>query len=260
MKLRRIVADSSTPPPRGFPRWAWWTLFLATFMFVVPLASPWWSTVLRGEIPGAEDEGETEGPRPDAGNTPEPVVPGSTLKVVLHTRLPGRPGLGTVEREVPYVRGVIPQIRAAVSELAMASADAPALLPEGTRVLDVAYTQGGTVYVDFSPELEAIRRVGIEEERTVIEGIVTTIVGNFTAARRVVILVDGRLPRPGHFDLSRSLHSDDPMFARDEPETAPSPAPAPSAASAPRPSPKPTASPGSFNPPGAPKEGQTPLS
>ena len=35
---------------------------------------------------------------------------------------------------MPYVRGVIPQIRAAVSELAASSPDAPALLPEGTRV------------------------------------------------------------------------------------------------------------------------------
>ena len=29
MRVRRIVATSSTPPALGFPRWAWWTVFLA---------------------------------------------------------------------------------------------------------------------------------------------------------------------------------------------------------------------------------------
>ena len=269
MRVRRIVADAQTPPARGFPRWAWWTLFLATFLFVVPLTSPWWSTVLRSEIPGTEEEGEAEAPGPSGGGTPEPVVPGSMLKVVLHTRLPGQPGLGTVEREVPYVRGVIPQIRAAVSELAVASADAPALLPEGTRVLDVAYTQGGTVYIDFSPELDASRGVGPEEERVLIQGIVTTIADNFTAVRRIMILVDGKIPKAGHFDLSRPFRRDDPLFAvEEEPEAEASPAPAPPAAAPPSPAPatpplsppvKPPATPGPPKSTGAPKEGRLPL-
>lgn len=265
MRVRRIVADSQTPPPRGFPRWAWWTLFLATFLFVVPLTSPWWSTVLRGEIPGAEEE-EAEAPGPAAGGTPELVVPGSMLKVVLHTRLPGQPGLGTVEREVPYVRGVIPQIRAAVSELAVASADTPALLPEGTRVLDVAYTQGGTVYIDFSPELDASRGVGTEEERVVIQGIVTTIVDNFAAVRRIFILVDGRIPKGGHFDLSRPLRRDEPLFAaEEEPDEEASPSPEPAQAPAPAmptpaPPAKPAATPGPPKSSATPKEGRLPLS
>ncbi len=263
MRIRRVVASSQAPPPRGFPRWAWWTLFLATFMFVVPLTSPWWSTVLRGEIPGPEEEGEAEAPGPSAGGTPEPVVPGSMLKVVLHTRLPGQAGLGTVEREVPYVRGVIPQIRAAVSELAVASADAPALLPAGTRVLDVAYTQSGTVYIDFSPELDISRALGTEEERVVIQAIVTTVTDNFTAARRIVILTDGKIPRPFHFDLSRPLRRDEPFFASEaEAEASPSPAPAPPApaASTPQPPAKPAATPGPSKSPGYSKEGRTPLS
>lgn len=257
-----MVADSSTPSPRGFPRWAWWTLFLATFMFFVPLTSPWWSTILRGEIPGAEEEGEAAASGQNVGGTPEPVVPGSMLKVVLHTRLPGQPGLGTVEREVPYVRGVIPQIRAAVSELAVASADAPALLPEGTRVLDVAYTASGTVYIDFSPELDASRGIGTEEERVVIQGIVTTIADNFTAARRVVILVDGKTPKPGHFDLSRPLRRDEPLFAAEEEPEAQASAPAPpaAAASTPRPPAKPTATPGPLKSPGPSNQGRTLLS
>jgi hypothetical protein len=189
------------------------------------VTSPWWSTVFRGEISGTEEEGDAEAAGLNAPATPEPVVPGSMLKVVLHTRLPGRPGLGTVEREVPYVRGVIPQIRAAVSELALSSAEAPALLPEGTRVLDVAYTQNGTVYVDFSPELDKSRGVGIEEERIVVQGIVTTIADNFTAVRRIVILVDGKIPRPGHFDLSRPLRREEPFFVpEEEPDASPSPA------------------------------------
>lgn len=210
-------------------------------MFLVPLASPWWSTILRGEIAGAEDEGEAPVAGPDTGGTPEPVVPGSTLKVILHTRLPDQPGLGTMEREVPYVRGVVPQIKAAVSELAAPSAEAPALLPEGTRVLDVAYTPGGTVYVDFSPELELIRRFGSEEESTVIQGIVTTIMENFAAVRRVVILIDGKIPRFSHLDLSRPFRREEPFFASEEAA-------------------EPAATPGPLKPPGSPKEGAKPLS
>ena len=231
-------------------------------MFVVPLASPWWSNVLRGEIPGAEEEGEASAPGPSAGETPEPVVPGSMLKVVLHTRMAARPGLGTVEREVPYVRGVIPQIRAAVSELAVASADAPALLPEGTRVLDVAYTQTGTVYIDFSPELDAARSVGTEEESTVIQGIVTTITENFSAVRRVVILVDGKIPKASHFDLSRSLRREEPFFtseSEDAPGAAASPTPAPApAAPVPTPPIRPAATPGAPKSPGSTREGRNP--
>jgi len=163
------------------------------------------------------------------------------LKVVLHTRLPGQPGLVKVEREVPYVRGVIPQIRAAVAELAVGSAEAPALLPEGVRVLDVAYTQTGTVYIDFSPELDLIRRSGTEEETIVIQGIVTTITENFSAVRRVVILVDGKIPKAAHFDLSRPLRREEPFFAPEE-EVAPAATPGPSKS------------------PGSPKEGAKPLS
>ncbi len=160
-------------------------------------------------------------------------------------------------------------IRAAVTELAIPSADAPALLPEGTRVLDVAYTQGGTVYIDFSPELDASRGVGTEEERTVIQGIVTTIADNFTAVRRVVILVDGKIPKPGHFDLSRPLRREEPFFATDEDtEVSPSPgpalaapvpaAPAP-AAPTPAPPSRPAATPGPQKSPASSREGGNPL-
>ena len=207
-------------PPRGFPAWAWWTLFLATFLFAVPLTSPWWSMILRGEVQGLDED--EEGPAASVSPTSEPVVPGSVLKVVLHTRLVGQTGLGTLEREVPYVRGIIPQIKAAVSELTVGTPEAPPLLPPGTHVLDVAYTQDGTVFVDFSPELEMSRGVGVEEERVVVQGIVTTIIDNFTAVRRVLILVDGKSPKTGHFDLSRPLGRDDPIF---EAEESPSPSP-----------------------------------
>jgi hypothetical protein len=269
------VAEPGPKTPRpGFPAWAWWALFLATFTFVVPLTSPWWSTLLRGEIQSAEEEGEAEAPGAASGTaaTPEPVVPGSTLKVTLHTRLPGKPGLGTVVREVPYARGILPQITAAVSELAVGTADAPALLPEGTRVLDVAYTQGGTVYIDFSPELEKSRGRGTEEEKAVIQGIVNTIADNFTAVRRVVILVDGKAPKPGHFDLSRALRRDDPIFAEEEESEAPSlaapdpgattaPAPAASATGKPAEAPavRPAATPTPVKSPGPQKEGRNPL-
>jgi hypothetical protein len=212
-------------------------LFLATFTFAVPLTSPWWSTVLRGEIPGAADE-EGEGPTAASNEGAEaaaPVVPGSTLRIVLHTGLANMPGLTPVERDVPYVRGVIPQIQAAISELAVSSAEVPALLPVGTRVLDVAFSAAGTVYIDLSSELDAVREVGPDEEKRVVQSIVTTITENFKAVRRVVLLVDGKAPRPFHLDLTRPLRPDDPMFAAWEAPEAPAPTPTPSA-----PSPRPT--------------------
>jgi len=244
VNIRRTLGDPMKPP-RGFPAWAWWTLFLSTFLFAVPLTSPWWSTVLRSEIQGADDEGE-DAPG-NAAATPEAVVPGSVLKVVLHTRLVGQAGLGTIEREVPYVRGIIPQIKTAVSELTIGTPEAAPLLPPGTRVLDAAYTQGGTVFIDFSTELESSRGVGVEEERVVVQGIVTTIIENFPAVRGVLILVDGKTPKTGHFDLSRPLRPDDPIFEVEEPEPSPDPA---APATAPTPTPLST--------PGTSKEGRTP--
>ncbi len=218
MRASPSVSADSTPHVRGFPRWAWWTVFLATFMFAVPATSPWWSTVLRSEIPGSAEE-DVEGPTAssNSGAAQEPpVVPGSTLKVILHTPLPGMPGLSRAEREIPYVRGVVSQIKAVVSELAVGYPDVPALLPEGTQVLDVAYDPSGTAYLDFSPELEQGRGVGAEEERVLVQGIVTTVTDNFTAVRRVVILVDGKAPKAGHLDLTRALRRDDPSFIAEE--------------------------------------------
>ncbi|MEO8359090.1 MAG: GerMN domain-containing protein [Vicinamibacteria bacterium] len=227
MKIRRSVATSSSPPPQGFPRWAWWTLFLATFMFAVPLTSPWWSTILRREVPdAAEDEGEA--PKAVGAQVDLPEVAGSTLKVSLYTRRPDRSDLTIEEREIPYARGIVPQINATVSQLAVPSPITPALLPAGTRVLDVAYTKGGTVYIDFSKELDTGREVGAEEEKLLIQGIVTTISENFSAVRNVLILVEGKEPKPEHFDLSRALRRDDPVFAA-EPEPSPSPDVSPSA-------------------------------
>jgi hypothetical protein len=233
-------------------------VLLATFMFAVPLSSPWWSTALRREIPGeSEEDGDLEAaPSPGDPSSGATAVPGSTLKVTLHTRLKDRTGLATVEREIPYSRGILPQIRATVAELALPSSEGPPLLPEGTAVLDVAYSRDGTVYIDFSAPLEASRGVGAEEERVLVQGIVTTVADNFSAVRRVVILVEGKAPKPGHLDLTRALGRDDPAFSADEDTGAspdpegrppvPVPTPAPAMRATPGPvqaSPKPQPSP-----------------
>lgn len=242
MRFRRVVATSQTPPPRGFPRWAWWTVLLSIFLFLVPLTSPWWSMILRSEISGASDEDE-EGPLPTPAPNlaDDPVVPGSTLKLTLYFPDLEGEGMRAVEREVPYVRGFLPQIAAAVAELGVATPEAPALLPPGTRVLDTAYTPTGTVYVDFSAEIEAERRIGASEETALVQGIVTTVMENFSAARRVVILVEGKIPNPGHLDLSRPFRLDDPLFRREEePAAVASPSPPSPAPAAPAPTSKAT--------------------
>ena len=252
-KVRRVVATADTPAARGFPRWAWWVLFLATFTFAVPLASPWWSTALRGELgPTSDEEGEAVS---SATPPAEPVEgSGSMLKVHLHMRAADG-SITVVEREIPYVRGMVPQIRAVVSSLATATLEAQPLLPAGTRILDVAFTKGGTVYVDFSGEFEAGRGVGASAEEELVKGIVRTITGNFAAARRVIILVDGKAAKPGHLDLSRSLRPDDPIFAEDPPDPSASPTPEILAASSPAPpsSPAATAAPAPAVPSPTPK-------
>lgn len=233
MKIRRVVATADTPPPRGFPRWAWWTVLLSIFLFAAPLTSPWWSTVLRSEIPGgADDEEDLPGFGADPNNPlAEAIVPGSTLKLTLY--LPGTGGaeLRPVEREVPYVRGFLAQVMASAAELSVGTPEVLPLLPPGTRVLDAAYTSSGTVYIDFSTELEVGRGLGLAEETMLVQGVVTTIMENFSAVRRVVILIDGKTPGAGHLDLSRPFRLDDPLFVTEEPPTpanTPSPGPTPS--------------------------------
>ena len=240
MRARPRIPDRPEQPARGIPRWAWWTVFLATFLFAVPATSPWWSTILRSEIPDSpedEPDGRAAAAKPGASMEPS-AVPGSMLTVALFTRVQGAPGLGRAEREIPYVRGVVPQIQAVVSELAVDSPEIPALLPPGTRVLDVAFAATGTAYVDFSSEFEQGIGMGAEEETTLIHGVVATITLNFAAVRQVVILVEGKTPKPGHLDLTRPLRRDDPSFSTDaavspEGETG---VPAPGAASTPKPS------------------------
>lgn len=222
-----MAATPNSPPPRGFPGWAWWTVLLSIFLFLVPLTSPWWSMILRREISGASDEDEETTPTPAPDLSEEPMVTGAMLKLTLYVPNVVGEGVRPVERETPYVRGFLAQIAAAVAELGVATPDALPLLPPGTRVLDTAYTPGGTVYVDFSAEIEAERRIGASEETALIQGIVTTIMENFSAVRRVVILVEGKIPNPGHLDLSRPFRLDDPLF-RLEPEPAAVASPTPS--------------------------------
>jgi len=228
VKIRRVVATADTPPPRGFPRWAWWTVLLSIFLFAAPLTSPWWSTILRTEIPGAADEeDEASGFGTDPDNPPaETVVPGSTLKLNLLLPGPGGAELRAVEREVPYVRGFLAQVMAAAAELSVGTPEALPLLPPGTRVLDAAYASSGTVFIDFSAELEVGRGLGAAEETMLVQGIVTTIMENFSAVRRVVILVDGKTPGAGHLDLSRPFRLDDPLFAVEAPAAEDTPPPA----------------------------------
>lgn len=183
--------------------------------------------ILRSEIPGAADEDDdAPGAVADPANPPpEAIVPGSTLKLTLY--LPAADGaeLRPVEREVPYLRGFLAQVMASAAELSVGTPEVLPLLPPGTRVLDAAYTSSGTVYIDFSPELEAGRGLGAAEETMLIQGIVTTIMENFSAVRRVVILVDGKTPGAGHLDLSRPFRLDDPLFVVPETPAGPEPSP-----------------------------------
>ncbi|HEX9636468.1 MAG TPA: GerMN domain-containing protein [Acidobacteriota bacterium] len=83
-------------------------------------------------------------------------------------------------------------------------------LPPGTRLREVYLAQGGTLYVDFTREIQANHAGGSRGEIETIYALVDTLALNFPEVRRVQLLVEGREidTLAGHLDLSRPLVPD----------------------------------------------------
>jgi hypothetical protein len=81
------------------------------------------------------------------------------------------------------------------------------VIPAGTRVRHVFVDPAGTVYIDFSGEIQSGLDGGLSHELMVIRSIARTMTVNFTGLNRLQILVDGRIVPSlgGHLDTSRPL-------------------------------------------------------
>ena len=80
-------------------------------------------------------------------------------------------------------------------------------IPQGTRLKDVFLDRQGTVFLNFSSELERGHIPGTWSEALTVYSIVNTIAANIDGMNRVYILVDGSEVDTlgGHFAINRML-------------------------------------------------------
>ena len=83
-------------------------------------------------------------------------------------------------------------------------------LPPGTRLREIYFAQGGTLYVDFTRELQSNHAGGSRGEIETVYAVVDTLALNFPEVRRVQLLVEGKEidTLAGHLDTSRPLPPD----------------------------------------------------
>jgi hypothetical protein len=199
------------------------------------LTAPRWASLLRAPLPETEESG---GEEPLAEPTPgaEPVEeasPERRISVKLYLEDPERLLLVPAERSIPFAESLAEQVRLVVDELARSSPGGLlSPLPEGSRVLDVFVRSGGVVLIHLSGDTAAGPGLGSTGELLSVYSIVNSVVGNFPAASRVQIVIDGRSDGTfaGHIDVSRPLLPDLALIAPDlaattSVEGAPGPAP-----------------------------------
>jgi spore germination protein GerM len=127
------------------------------------------------------------------------VVDGKQRMVAISRELP--PGLGVARSSLEeLLRGEVPR-----------GCDRP--LPPGTRLLDIAVTNG-TATVDLSGELQTGFRGGSDNEQVTVYSIVNTLT-SLPTIDRVQILVEGMTVNTlgGHQDISGPLAFDSELVA-----------------------------------------------
>ena len=89
-------------------------------------------------------------------------------------------------------------------------------LPPGTKVRQVFIGRDGLATVDFSREIAEGFSYGSTSELAAVYAVVDTLVSNFKAVKKVVLLVEGaeRETLGGHVDLSRAFFPDYSLVAR----------------------------------------------
>jgi hypothetical protein len=83
-------------------------------------------------------------------------------------------------------------------------------LPAGTRLREIYFGADGTLYVDFTRQLQTNHGGGSRGEIETVYSIVDTLALNFPEVRRVQLLIEGREfdTLAGHLDTSRPLVPD----------------------------------------------------
>jgi spore germination protein GerM len=89
-------------------------------------------------------------------------------------------------------------------------------LPPGTKVRQVFIGKDGLATVDFSREIAEGFSYGSTSELAAVYAVVDTLVSNFKAVKKVVLLVEGaeRETLGGHVDLSRAFFPDYSLVAK----------------------------------------------
>ena len=79
--------------------------------------------------------------------------------------------------------------------------------PPESKLREVFMTEEGTVYVDFSKEIQDAHLSGARAEISTVYSVVNSLAFNFDSIKKVFILVDGNQKETlkGHVDISRPL-------------------------------------------------------
>ena len=143
-----------------------------------------------------------------AAPTAAPDAQGRKIKARLFYVTNDGTRLTSVERDVPYADGTIPQAKAIVeAQIAPASEPFISPVPVGTTLRALFVTPKGEAYVDLSGELRTAHPGGSLTEMLTIYSIVDALTVNLPAITTVQVLIDGKEvdTLAGHVDLRRPL-------------------------------------------------------
>jgi hypothetical protein len=116
--------------------------------------------------------------------------------------------LAAERRDIPARADLTGTVSGMLADLAAGPlTDLVPVIPAGTRVQHVFVDPDGTVYVDFTGEIQSGLNGGLSHELMLIRSIARSMTVNFTGLTNLQILVDGRIVPSlgGHLDTSRPL-------------------------------------------------------
>jgi spore germination protein GerM len=116
--------------------------------------------------------------------------------------------LTAVEREIAYGEGAAEQAREIIeAQFAPVAEPLVSAIPMGTKLKALFVTEGGTAFVDLSPEVVSANAGGTVNELLTAYTIVNALTSNLPAISSVQLLVDGKEvdTLAGHVDLRRPL-------------------------------------------------------
>lgn len=129
-----------------------------------------------------------------------------TMTVVLFFLSEEDPYLHKEERLINAETSLLQQAKQTIEELIRGSVSGLiSPFPPETKLREMYFTPDGTVYVDFSREIEQGHLSGASAEMATVYAVVNSLTYNFKPIKRVFILVDGgeKETLSGHVDLTR---------------------------------------------------------